>query len=91
MAQWVAPNNYRLARVGEPDVAAALVTSVAFAFVHPQRLVAFVWALLIVWLLLRTRSLGAIIVAHAVTNLLLGAYVLLAGPALGMEREWYFW
>ena len=89
--QWISPNDYRLARVGEPDTAAILVTSLAFATVHPQRLVAFVWALLIVWLLVRTRSLGAVIVAHAVTNLLLGVYVLLAEPVFGLENEWYFW
>ena len=41
-------------------------------------------ALMISWLLVRTKSLGACIVAHAVTNLLLGIYVLWA-------KDWYFW
>ena len=45
---------------------------------------AIVWGLLIAVLLVRTRSLGACIVAHAVTNFLLGAYVL-------YTREWFFW
>jgi hypothetical protein len=35
-------------------------------------------------LLIRTKSLGACIIAHAVSNFLLGAYVLYA-------REWFFW
>ena len=86
-----APNNYRLARVGEPDVWLVLATSFAFALVHPQRLIAVVYGLLMAWLLVRTRSLGAIIVAHAVTNLMLGVYVMLAGSVLGLENEWYFW
>lgn len=86
-----APNNYRLARVGEPDAWAFIGTSLAFAVVHPQRLIAVVWGLLIAWLLVRTRSLGACIVAHAVTNLMLGIYVLIADPVFGLENEWYFW
>ena len=38
----------------------------------------------VAWLLIRTRSLGACIVAHAVTNLLLGIYVL-------VYRDWGLW
>ena len=86
-----APNNYRLARVGEPDVWAFVGTSLAFSLVHPQRLIAVVWALLVSWLLIRTRSLGAAIVAHAVTNLILAVYVLIAEPWFGLKNEWYFW
>lgn len=86
-----APNNYRLARVGEPDVTAFIGTSLAFALVHPQRLIAVVYGLLMAALLVRTKSLGAVIVAHAVTNLLLGIYVMIAGPMFGMHNEWYFW
>ena len=86
-----APNNYRLARVGEPDVMAFVGTSLAFSVVHPQRLIAVVYGLLMAWLLVKTRSLGAVIVAHAVTNLLLGVYVMMAEPVLGIENQWYFW
>jgi hypothetical protein len=39
---------------------------------------------MIAWLLVKTRSLGACIIAHGVTNLLLGVYVL-------YSRDWYFW
>lgn len=85
------PNNYRLARVGEPDMTAFIATSLAFAVVHPQRLIAVVYGLLMAALLVRTKSLGAVIVAHAVTNLLLGVYVMIAGPMFGMHNEWYFW
>lgn len=88
---FAAPNNWRLAKVGEYDHTAFWGTSLAFAVVHPQWLISIVWALLVAWLLVRTRSLGAAIVAHAVTNLLLGLYVLIMTLGLGYESEWYFW
>ncbi|MEM1011505.1 MAG: CAAX prenyl protease-related protein [Planctomycetota bacterium] len=87
----IAPSNYRLAKVGEWDATAFIVTSLAFSVVHPQRLVAVIWGLLVAWLLVKTRSLGAIIWMHAVTNLLLGIWVLSAEPLFGLENEWYFW
>lgn len=83
--RWLAsPNDFRLHHVGEYDTQAFWVVPLAFALVHPQWLTAIVWALMIAWLLVKTRSLGACIVAHAVTNLLLGFYVLTTG-------EWFFW
>lgn len=80
----IAPNDFRLARVGEWDAMAFCVVAVFFASVHIQWITAIGWALLIGWLLLRTKSLGACIVMHGVTNLLLGAYVL-------WRHDWYFW
>ena len=88
---FAAPNNWRLAPVGDRDPGAFWGTSLAFALVHPQWLISIVWALLVAWLLVRTKSLGAAIVAHAVTNLLLGLYVLIMTLGLGYESEWYFW
>jgi len=80
-----APANFRLARIGEWDRGIPLiVVTLAFCSVHPQWLTAIVWGLLIGALLIYTRSLGACIVMHAVTNLLLGAYVLWTG-------DWIFW
>ena len=87
----IAPNNWRLAKIGEPELVGWLGTSVAFSLVHPQRLVSVVWALLIAWLLLRTKSIGACIVAHAVTNFLLALYVLVMTLVLDHPNEWYFW
>ncbi len=88
---FIAPANFRLAKVAEWDAGAFIFTSVAFSLVHPQRLLAVVWGLLVAWLLVRTRSLGACIIMHAVTNLLLGLWVLLIGPYFGLNNEWYFW
>ena len=85
-----APNDYRLVAVGEYDRAAFWLVPLAFALVHPQWLLAVVWGLLIAWLLVRTKSLGACVVAHATTNFLLGLYVLVAWYGFGRD-EWYFW
>ena len=80
-----APANFRVARIGEWDRGIPLlVVSIAFCTVHPQWLTALVWGLMIGGLLLYTRSLGACIVMHAVTNFLLGGYVL-------WSHDWMFW
>jgi CAAX prenyl protease-like protein len=80
-----APADFRIAKIGEWDRGIPLlVVSLAFCIVHPQWLTAIVWGLMIGGLLIYTRSLGACIVMHAVTNFLLGAYVLYTG-------DWIFW
>jgi uncharacterized protein len=83
--QILAPNDFKLAKVGEWAWAPFLIVSGAFALVHGNWwLTSIVWALMIGALLVYTRSLGACIVAHAVTNLLLALYVL-------RMRDWAFW
>ncbi|HEV7302005.1 MAG TPA: CAAX prenyl protease-related protein [Tepidisphaeraceae bacterium] len=81
----IAPNDFKLARVGEWDRNAFVIVALLFASVHMQMWVtSIVWALLIGGLLLSTRSLGACIIAHGVTNFLLGAYVL-------VTQDWKYW
>jgi len=60
--------------------------AVGFALVHtgPDRIPAFLTGLLWNALAVRTRSLGACVLAHAVTNLLLGIYIL-------RTSQWGFW
>jgi CAAX prenyl protease-like protein len=83
--QVLAPNDFKLASVGEWAPAPLLIVSGLFATVHGNWwLTAIVWALMVGGLLVRTKSLGACIVAHAVTNLLLGIYVL-------RFHDWAFW
>jgi CAAX prenyl protease-like protein len=78
------PNDFKLIPVGEYDTGGFWIVPIAFAMVHIQWLTALVWGLMIAVLLLRTKSLGACIIAHGVTNFLLGAYVL-------YTKEWFFW
>ena len=83
--QVLAPNDFKLAAVGEWGWAPFLIVSGAFAAVHGNWwLTSIVWALMVGALLAYTKSLGACIIAHAVTNLLLAAYVL-------RWRDWAFW
>jgi len=81
----ISPNDFKLAQVGEWDWKAFTVVCVAFSFVHGNWwLTSIVWAAMVGALLVYTKSLGACIVAHAVTNLLLAGYVL-------RWRDWAFW
>lgn len=83
--QVLAPNDFKLAKVGEWGWAPFLVVAVAFGTVHGNWwLSAIVWAMLIGAMLVWTKSLGACIVAHSVANLLLAAYVL-------KTHDWSFW
>jgi hypothetical protein len=83
--QIIAPNDFKLARVGEFEWPAFLVVPIVFAMVHGNWwLTSIVWALMIGGLLVYTKSLGACIIAHATTNLLLAAYVL-------KWKDWAFW
>ena len=84
-----APTNFKLVKVGEYDRTSFWLIPVIFALVHVQWLTAIVWALMIAWLLVKTRSIGACIIAHGVTNFLLGAYVLAMWQA--GTPVWYFW
>lgn len=81
----LAPANFKLAKVGEWAWAPFLIVSIVFATVHGNWwLTAIGWALMIGILLAVTRSIGACIIAHAVTNLLLAIWVL-------RTHSWDFW
>ncbi len=81
----LAPNDFKLARVGEWAWPPAVVVTAAFATVHGHWWpTAIVWGGMVAGLLVYTKSLGACIVAHATTNLLLGAYVL-------AYHQWSLW
>ncbi|GAB4243421.1 MAG: CAAX prenyl protease-related protein [Candidatus Methylacidiphilales bacterium] len=61
------------------------VTTAAFASVHgAQWVLAVPVGIFYGWWFVRTKTLGDVIVAHGVTNLLLGGYVVVTG-------RWYFW
>ena len=95
---WASPTgDFRDAPIGHYETKAVWLLPIVFAAVHVQFLTAVVWALLIAWLLLRTRSIGACIVAHATTNLLLGLWVLATWKLLPADSvpfgvpHWFFW
>ena len=51
---------------------------------HPEKLAALVWFSLVTWLMVRTKNIWDCVAAHAVTNLLLGIYVVTRG-------QWQLW
>jgi CAAX prenyl protease-like protein len=59
----------------------ALITGTAVPMLmHPQELLAaFVWFSMVTWLMVRTKNIWDCVVAHAVTNLLMGLWVLYSG------------
>lgn len=65
---------------------ALAATVVFFALAHfgADWLVAAVWCLIVSALYVRTKSVGACVIAHAVSNLLLGIYIM-------VTRQWGFW
>ena len=81
----LAPNDFKLAAVGEAAWQPVVIVTAAFCSVHGLWFpTAIVWGGMIAALLVCTRSLGACIVAHGTTNLLLGLYVL-------RTHHWSLW
>ena len=64
---------------------AAVVGTAVPMLMHPgELLAAFVWFSLVTWLMIRTRNIWDCAAAHAVTNLLLGIYVV-------TQEQWRLW
>lgn len=80
----IAPADFKLAKVGEWEPKVFFIIAIAFCIVHPQWLTAIGWGLMVGGLLVYTRSLGACIIMHGITNFLLGLYVL-------NTHEWAWW
>jgi CAAX prenyl protease-like protein len=65
---------------GKVDRLALICGTAVPMLMHPAELVAAaVWFSLVTWLMLRTRSIWDCVIAHAVTNLLIGLWVVWSG------------
>ena len=65
---------------GNVNRAAVIVGTLIPVLMHPQEaLAAAVWFSAVTWLMVRSRNLWECILAHAVTNLLMGIYVIASG------------
>jgi CAAX prenyl protease-like protein len=69
---------------GQANRAAILVGTLFPVLYHPEKLAAFAWFSLVTWLMLRTKNIWGCVTAHAITNLMLGIYVVAQG-------EWRLW
>lgn len=67
--------------VNRMAVAAGILVPVLY---HPEHLAALVWFSLVTWLMVRTKNFWDCVAAHAVTNLLLGIWVVTTG-------SWELW
>jgi CAAX prenyl protease-like protein len=85
LVRWVQDPNWENVGLKGLSVAALLTPSIYGVITHPsEALAAFLWFGLVTWLMARTGNLWDCVVAHAVTNLLLGIYVL-------QFEQWQLW
>jgi CAAX prenyl protease-like protein len=84
LARYLIADDFRKVAQGTFTTFSFVIVTVAFASVHPEVLAALAWGAMINWLYHKTANLWACIVMHAVTNALLGAYILATGT-------WQLW
>lgn len=84
LLRWLEKQEFLAVGPATVGIRALLISSVLFALEHNQWLAGFIAGVVYGWLYLRTGNLWAPVLAHAVTNGLLGAYILVA-------RDWRFW
>jgi CAAX prenyl protease-like protein len=85
LMRWLIRSDFKGVPFGQYAPGAFWITAVLFATEHgPYWEVGLAAGIVYNWLAIRTRSLGACVLAHAVTNGLLAAYVLVTG-------RWQYW
>ena len=85
LPRWLQDNRFHRVPLGQYTTFAFLATAVLFALEHgPFWEVGLLCGLIYNWWMWRTRSLGDLILVHAVTNAALSAYVL-------VTNRWEFW
>lgn len=84
LLRYLTNHEFWLLPVGTFSASALWLTVGAAAIAHPEWVVAIIASLAYAFWLRRSRSLFAVIVAHGVTNAILGGYVLATG-------KWGYW
>jgi CAAX prenyl protease-like protein len=84
LIRYLTNQDFTMIPIGQFSVMAFWLVAGFSGLVHPEWLVAVVASGAYSWLLKRTGSLFATVVAHAVTNAALGGYVLLS-------HDWQYW
>jgi CAAX prenyl protease-like protein len=84
MIRYLIEPNFRTVPIGAFTWLSFLSVAVLFGLEHNRVLVGIIAGLLYGLLLVRQKKLSGVILAHGVTNLGLGIYVLLTG-------NWMFW
>ena len=85
LMRWLVDNDFEKVPLGKYTAQAFWIVAVLFASEHGSYWdVGLAAGIIYNWWMVRTRSLGDLILAHAVTNGILGAYVIAAG-------KWEYW
>jgi len=84
LARYLISEDFRSVPQGKFTSSSFAIVTLAFACVHPEFLAAIAWGAMINFVYQRTANLWACVVMHAVTNALLGAYILMTG-------NWQLW
>jgi CAAX prenyl protease-like protein len=85
LMRWVIDNDFQKVPLGKYTALSFWIVAVLFASEHGSYWdVGLAAGIIYNWWMVRTRSLGDLILAHAVTNFALGVYVIAAG-------KWEYW
>ena len=84
LIRWLDNEDFRAVPIGVFSWSAFAITVLLFGAEHNQWLAGLICGALYNWLLRRTRSITACVIAHAVSNAALAAWVLARG-------DWKFW
>ncbi|MEY4764766.1 MAG: hypothetical protein RI907_1439 [Pseudomonadota bacterium] len=84
LMRWIDDPDFERVLPQDATPKAVLLSSLAFMLAHTQWLAALLAGLLFAWVYRYTRSLWASVLCHAVTNGVLGAWVVFSG-------NWQFW
>jgi CAAX prenyl protease-like protein len=84
MYRWMLRDNFLKADLGEMDWKMFVAVALMFGFIHDRWLVGFLCGLVYGGFVIRTRDVWAAGIAHAVTNFLLGGYII-------WTQKWEFW
>lgn len=76
LMRYLIDEDFERVPIGQLTLFSFSAVTMFFALVHPEFIAAIIWGAGINILLLKTKNLSACVIAHAVTNLLLGVYVL---------------
>lgn len=84
LLRWIISADWQAVPLGKYDATSFLLVTLMFTLAHPEWLAAACYCMLLNGLLYWKRDLWNCIVAHGVSNLVLGIYVLLTGA-------WWLW
>ena len=80
LLRFVVSTNWWQIPIGKVNRTAVIAGTAVPMLMHPgELLAALVWFSAVTWLMVRTRNIWDCVAAHAVTNLLLGIYVVMSG------------